>query len=115
MSDEAGVDRSERAARNQALFREVNERLEGIAETFQFVADHAVFVCECADVNCSGQVMMTADEYDAVRARGNTFVIMPGHVLPDIEHVVESNDRFEVVAKVGKAGRIAEAVDDRST
>jgi hypothetical protein len=28
-------DRTERAAINQSVFREVNERLEGLAETFQ--------------------------------------------------------------------------------
>lgn len=34
------MDRFERAARNQALFREVNDRLQELATSFQEIAGH---------------------------------------------------------------------------
>src|SRR5829696_2312855 len=55
--------RAARAARNQSLFRAVNERLEGLAETFQFVSEVSHFACECADLNCFALMDLTLDEY----------------------------------------------------
>jgi len=50
------------------LFREVNERLEGLAKAFETTAGiESAFTCECADLHCLEQVSMTVDEYEAVR------------------------------------------------
>lgn len=108
------VDRFERAARNQSLFREVNERLQELATNFQELADTAVFACECADLQCVEQIDMTMDEYQSVRRHPNRFVVAPGHVYPDVENVVSENQRYVLVAKIGKAAAIAEAADPRS-
>jgi len=107
------VDRLERAARNQTLFREVNERLQELATTFQEMADTAVFACECADLQCVEQIDMTMDEYQSVRGDPNRFVVVPGHVYHDVENVLSENQRYLVVAKIGKAAAIAEASDPR--
>ena len=61
-------DRTERAAINQSVFREVNERLEGLAETFQYVAKTAAFTCECASLECVEQMEMSLDEYEGFGA-----------------------------------------------
>ncbi len=62
-------DRKARAARNQSLFRTVNERLEAVAETFQYIAKTASFKCECANLECIAQVDLPLDEYEALLAR----------------------------------------------
>lgn len=107
------VDRAVRAARNQALFREVNERLQELATSFQEIADTAVFACECADLQCVEQIDMTMDEYQSVRREPNRFVVVPGHVFAEVENVVSENERYVVVAKIGTAAAIAEAADPR--
>ena len=104
----------ERAARNQALFREVNERLEKLAKAFQDVAQPARFACECANVACVEQMALTIDEYEALRAHPNRFAVLPRHVLPDVERVVAENERYVVVEKLGKAAEIAIEADPRA-
>jgi hypothetical protein len=107
-------ERTVRAARNQAMFREVNERLEGLAETFRWVSEMSSFTCECADLGCTSPLELTLEEYEAVRGDGNSFVVLPGHVYYDVERVVRETERFVVVSKLGEGAGVAEAFDPRS-
>jgi hypothetical protein len=56
----------ERLARNQALFREVNERIETIAGDSETVE----FVCECSNPDCISTIELKMGEYE--RVRGST-------------------------------------------
>lgn len=114
MDVDARNDRVERAASNQSVFREVNERLEDLAETFQYVAKTATFTCECASLECVKQMEMSLDEYEAVRSDPNRFAVLPGHVYRDVENVLSENDRFVVVAKLGVGDQIARETYSRS-
>jgi len=106
--------RQERLARNETLFRDVNERVRAIA------ADHGdddhvyEFYCECSNADCTFQLRATLAEYEGVRAHGDRFLITPEHALPEIEVVVERNERWWVVAKQGEPGDLAEELDPRS-
>ena len=108
------AERQVRAARNQSLFRAVNERLEGLADTFQFIAEHTTFTCECADETCVAPMLMTIDEYEALRGHPNRFAVLPGHVYLDVEDVISTTDRYLVVSKIGAGAKIAESSDPRS-
>ena len=57
---------------------------------------------------------MTTIEYEVERSDSRQFVVVPGHVKADYEHVVEQKDRFTIVRKTGGAGDIAEDMDPRS-
>lgn len=81
----------ERIARTEALFRDVNERIAESAERFD--AEHADFVCECGDDECTDRVKATLDEYEHVRADGTQFLVRPGHENERIERVVERHGR----------------------
>ena len=106
--------RDERAARNEDVFRDVNERLEGLAKAFERIAGiESAFTCECADLHCLEHIALAVDEYEAVRRHPNRFVVLPGHVYADVEIVVSENDRFVVVDKTGVAAEIARAEDPR--
>jgi hypothetical protein len=86
----------ERLARNQALFREVNERINQVRpDTLGF----AEFVCECSDAVCSESVAIRSDEYEAVRSDPNRFLVAPGHATEAVEDVVEDHGRFLVIEK----------------
>ena len=103
--------REERLARNEAFFRELNERLEAVTPGS---AEELVVICECADEDCAQRLTLKEGEYEAIRAHDTHFVVALGHADVRIEDVVRRTDRFEVVAKRGVAGEIAEDLDPRS-
>src|SRR3954451_13202489 len=107
------VARQQRAARNQAMFREVNERLEELDGKLA-AQQHHRFVCECAAQECIRPLELTIEEYESVRGGGATFVVAPGHVYPEVERVVAENARFTVVEKLEAAAELAEAFDPRA-
>jgi len=101
--------RRERAARNQSLFREVNERIEDLSSGALFPG----FVCECLSTECVEQVALTIEEYESVRSDSNRFLVLPGHEVAEVEDVVETEGRYLVVAKKGAGGTVAEELDPR--
>lgn len=103
----------ERAARNEALFREVNEQVRSLADTSDRSQLGADFVCECSQDTCMERVHVPVATYEAVRGHPRRFIVLPGHES-DFEHVVERNDGFLIVEKEGTAGRVAERSDPRS-
>jgi hypothetical protein len=100
---ETMVNEHERRALNEALFRDVNERIAESTENFE--TDETAFVCECADSNCTERVPATLAEYESVRKKSTTFLLAPGHGEPDIEQVVSDRGRFHVVEKMGEVVR----------
>jgi hypothetical protein len=98
-----------RIARNQALFRSVNDQVSRVSQHFS--ATPITFVCECADPDCIAQINLTHDEYDALRQDSTRFAVKPGHVFPEAEVVVEDHGHYVVVEKIGAAGRVAIATD----
>jgi hypothetical protein len=101
----------ERAARNEALFREVNERVASLATGAG--DDEIGLVCECSDDGCVERLHLTRGDYEAIRANPRTFVVAPGHE-GSFERVLERRARYAVVEKHGEAGRIAERHDPRT-
>jgi hypothetical protein len=98
-----------KAARNQALWREVNERIRLVAET----SERMEFLCECADLECTQTLNLTVAEYERIRTSGLRFPIALGHDFPEFENVVEENDGYVVVQKIGVAAEEAERLDPR--
>ena len=93
------MNRAERVGRNEAFFREVNERVRGVNEVFSDLTGKGDFVCECGDAGCVEGITLTMDEYREVRSEPELFAIALGHELTDVEDVVRTNDRFTVVRK----------------
>ena len=108
-------ERTRRVGLNEAVFRTVNERLEGLNQTFGPVTGRMELVCECADPSCAQMISLTEAEYESVRAEPDLFAVVPGHVAEDVERVVRGREGYDVVRKhPGKASRIAEATDPRT-
>jgi len=103
-------EREKRLAMNEALFREINERVEERVQESRH-AEVVVIVCECASVDCTQRITVTVEEFRHVRDDPAQFAVAPGHAIVDVEVVVTQNERFEIVRKVGFAGLVAEAVD----
>ena len=101
----------ERLAMNEALFRDVNERIREISDAFQQPDAAYDFLCECSDPACAERVVLTRAEYEHVRAEPTRFVVVKGHALPEIESVVEQARDHVVVEKEGAAADIAISLD----
>lgn len=110
--------REERLAANEALFREVNERVAEVAEHFievESTAEYFKFTCECGSATCTEQIAMTMVEYEALRAVPTHFAVVDGHDLPEIERVVERHQRYLVVEKQEEdAVEVARETDPRT-
>ena len=95
--------RKDRVVRNEALFRELNERVREIEETLTARGVEPVefgeYFCECGLESCTDKIRLTPEEYEQVRASPLRFAILPGHQVDEVENVVSRTERFEVVEK----------------
>jgi hypothetical protein len=108
-------DRQRRLAQNEALYREVNERISAQArEQLAGDEDHLYeFICECSNIDCNLLLGLPLAEYERVRANAQRFIVAPGHHLPDIERLIDEHSGYAVVEKEGEAGDLAERLDPR--
>jgi hypothetical protein len=107
--------RGEARAKNEELFRNVNERIEAFSQTVAQDDPMMEYLCECDSAGCYERVRATRGEYESVRAEPTHFIVLAGHQDPKVERVTFSNDRFLVVEKQGAAARDAVETDPRDT
>ena len=98
-------ERFERQARNEALFREVNERIAELGERGEaWSPDCTDFLCECGvEGGCGLRVRVPLEVYERVRAQDDRFVVRPGHETVEIERAVEWTEAYVVVDKIPAA------------
>lgn len=102
-----------RIAANEAVFREINERIE--QGSWPGESDRAIaFRCECARLGCNQMLELPPEEYERIRAHPRRFLIVPGHEMPTSETVVAKTPLYVVIEKKGQAGELAEASDPRA-
>jgi hypothetical protein len=110
--------REERLAGNEALFREVNERVAEVATHYIEVETHADkidFTCECGRADCSESITMTLVDYEAIRAESTHFGVVPEHEQPEIESVIRRFPNYFVVEKRQQdAQEVARETDPRA-
>lgn len=101
---------AERVAKNDAIFRDANERLRQAAAEHGFDEQRAPFICECADPRCTRVLQVDVAVYQRVRVNPRWFLNVPGHEAAARGHatVVERHDGFVIVEKIGRAGDVAE-------
>lgn len=108
--------RDGRVASNEGLLRDVNDRIEEVAQSFgsgddEPPSDEAEFLCECGQANCTESVRLTIREYEDVRRDETHFVVFPGHEDSDLEEVVAHVQRYTVVRKHPAESSIAHETD----
>src|SRR5215212_6238875 len=106
-------DRERRLAQNEALFREVNERVGALARQVGPEMPYE-FLCECANADCTFRFALPLGVYEAVRADAHQFIVLPLHYTPEIEELVRKEDAYWIVRKTGEAGEYVERLDPRS-
>jgi hypothetical protein len=97
------VDFAERAARNEEVFRSVNQHIQAGADRHgRHVALR--FHCECGHASCFETIDLMPDAYERVaNGDGHRFIVLHGHEEPAIERIVESHHGWLVVEKFGDA------------
>ena len=104
---------AERAARNESVFRDANERIEQRLDELSLLEGRSPFLCECEDPLCAQPVRLTPRQYEAVRAHSRHFFVACGHAVGGETRVIERHDEYDVVEKRGAEGVIAEELDPR--
>ena len=104
--------RKHQIARNEALFREVNERVREVSSGA--AEETTEFLCECGNEDCTETIELRNEEYESVRADPLLFVIVRGHEIAEVADLVARNERFDVVRKHAGEGAIARQTDPRS-
>jgi len=109
------MDEDERARRiglNEAVFREVNERIEDLAATFGL--ESLDLLCECGDASCAMRIEMDHKRYEELRSDSTTFAVVCGHEIPDVEEIIARHRSYNIVRKVAREAReAAEKTDPR--
>ena len=106
--------REERLAKNEALFRDINERIEQAAQRDVPSSEKYGFVCECANEDCFELIHITVGDYEHLRTDPLRFMVIEGHEVPEIEDVVERHPGYYIVAKTGPEQQIVRDADPRS-
>jgi hypothetical protein len=112
--------RDSRLAKNEAVFREVNERVIEIKNSLGSDPRGGQLldglICECSDPGCVERVgPLAISEYEAVRADARRFIIAANHQALDVESVVEMNPKYWIVEKrEGVPAQVARERDPRS-
>ena len=108
-------ERARRVGLNEALFREVNDRIESLNTAFAKVTDKIDIVCECGSLGCAATIGMTPQEYAELRSDSALFAVVHGHEASDVESVVDRRDTYDVVRKnPGLPARLASETDSRA-
>jgi len=97
-----------RLAKNESVFRRVNESVVQLAERFFDAAERLDFLCECANVRCTERFSATVGEYEEAHVERDQFIVVPAHFDPALERVVAEHAEYLIVEKLGLAGEVAE-------
>jgi hypothetical protein len=99
-------ERFARQARNEALFRDVNERIAQLGHAAEGSSPDGKFefLCECGDEGgCGERIRMPLDVYERVRAQDDRFAVKPGHETLELERAVDWTEDYVIVDKVPAA------------
>ena len=108
------MNREERLAKNEVLFRDVNERVREISEDTWDTSEPVEFLCECVVTECVERVSLPLSAYEEVRSNPAHFVLLTGHERPDIESLVATGEGYVVVEKNDETKHVVIEDDPRA-
>lgn len=104
------MNRKDRLARNETIFREVNERIRALDSGQE---DSLEILCECGNATCDTPVTVTTSAYEEARRHSTHFIVVQGHVIAEIEAIVARTPSFDIVRKLPEEEGIARQTDPR--
>ena len=95
-----------RAGRREANLRSLNERIADAQEDAGST-DDLQLVCECALADCDAGIVVPASRFEQLREDDLHYLVVPGHVIHEVEHEVAHGDGWVMVEKFGAAAGAA--------
>ena len=90
---------------NEVDARRRNEWIEETNDRYGAGEGSDRYGCECSAADCTTSIILSRDEYEAVRGDGTHFAIAINHENPLVDRLVSESDRFAVVQKCFRVGR----------
>jgi len=97
---------------NEAVFRELNQRLQVGLDAVNKIAleegDEPVFIngdeslyfyCECSDENCKQRLKISLNEYNKIHRDSKSFIVARGHEVTSLEDIIFVGTDYSVVRK----------------
>jgi hypothetical protein len=84
-------------ARNQMLFRDVNEQIRRLSLARS--AAELELVCECSSDRCRTRLVIPVEEYELVRGRSGRFLVAAGHENRAVEEALGEFHGYIVVVR----------------
>ena len=81
------------------VFRSINDRIGELNVALE--GGPMIVLCECNSVHCAEPIELDTATYTRVRANPAQFVVLPGHEVPQLDHVVERHPAFCVTRSSG--------------
>ena len=81
------------------MMRQVNERIHRDASSRK---GSRIYMCECGAVACLAAIHMTAEQFEALLAEPECYVVAPGHADLDFE-TVGRGDGYRIIQRVRDA------------
>jgi len=105
-----------RKAANEAVFRNVNERIKGLQHSFALAEREPLqMICECAQLDCMARITVEVDVYEQVRSHPDQFLIASGHEDTTVEEIVRELAAYSIVRKrQGDPKAVAVETDPRT-
>lgn len=89
----------QRLAENEVIFRSANrDAAEFVTET-QGANKRLRFFCECSHIDCKEHITLSAHRYQELHKGKRQFITIPGHEIPEVERVIMSAPKYNVVEK----------------
>jgi ANTAR domain-containing protein len=88
--------RQKRILETEEFFRQLNDVL---AENG--ARDGKLYMCECANPYCIETIDVTAEDIQVMHSAPGYYLILPGHEIPEVEHVVHATAGYAIVTKDG--------------
>jgi hypothetical protein len=85
--------------RRQALFREVNERIENLSDGWEIFDGSISVLCECGRPGCNAPIDVARVVYDDIRATPNRFLLKADHEIADIDEVVVRHNGYVIAER----------------
>ena len=102
---------AKRAGRREANLRSLNERIaESQAQIAVALRTPLTILCECANPDCNESIELSQETFAGLRDQPTRFIVVEGHILHDVEHVIERGDGWMIVEKRGAAAREARRI-----
>jgi hypothetical protein len=105
-----------RKAANEAVFRNVNERIEALQHSFAVAEREPLqMICECDRLDCMDRVSVGVEAYELIRSRPDEFIVSPGHEDAQVDEVIGVTSGYLIVRKKqGDPRDVAVETDPRS-